>query len=225
MPGMRWKDWTVVWRDESGALRETKVSARFEDEAKFASGIPRKQIVDVYEPLKRIRQRFGISPKSKPLQLWAKERLLQMGERGGPRSGGWKLIRTIENEAEASQWLDVVSRGTDAEGYPYEDVRLSRGRPREKEVASVTNLQEALLQSPLRPGPSRKTKARRRSGRIAKITKAYIRTYSDTGQVKSYVEWIDEMGKTGRTEGSGPHMQALFERARREGVPVEKETW
>lgn len=86
---------------------------------------------------KRIRQRFGIGPKSKPLQLWAKERLLQMGERGGPRSGGWKLIRTIENEAEASQWLDVVSRGADAEGYPYEDVRLSRGRPREKETKGI----------------------------------------------------------------------------------------
>lgn len=62
---------------------------------------------------------------------------------------------------------------------------------------------------------------------IAKITRAYIRTYGDTGQVTSYVEWVDSRGEQGRTEG-GPenlHMQALLARARREGVTVERERW
>lgn len=62
---------------------------------------------------------------------------------------------------------------------------------------------------------------------IAKITKAYIRHYADSGQTTAYVEWVDEKGKTGRTEGkpSGLHMEALLNRARREGVAVEKQTW
>lgn len=69
---------------------------------------------------------------------------------------------------------------------------------------------------------------RRRFGsRIEKFTKAYIRTYSDTGQVKAYVEWIDDFGNRGRTEGNpdGTHMQALLKRARHEGVPTIKEVW
>lgn len=62
---------------------------------------------------------------------------------------------------------------------------------------------------------------------IAKITKAYIRHYTDNGQTTAYVEWRDAKGKAGRTEGKprNTHMQALFARARREGVPVRKETW
>lgn len=62
---------------------------------------------------------------------------------------------------------------------------------------------------------------------IAKITKAYIRTYTDTGQTTAYVEWIDDKGQSGRTEGkrNGPHMQALLSRAKREGVRVERERW
>lgn len=75
---------------------------------------------------------------------------------------------------------------------------------------------------------------------IARITHAYVRHYSDNGQTKAYVEWIDNKGKTGRTEGEygpcaccgsprvnnlGQHMNALFERAKREGVTIERETW
>ena len=62
---------------------------------------------------------------------------------------------------------------------------------------------------------------------IAQITKAYIRTYSDSGQVTAYVEWIDRDGKAGRTEGSqyGWHMKALMARARREGLRVNRERW
>lgn len=72
---------------------------------------------------------------------------------------------------------------------------------------------------------------------ITRITKAYIRKYSDNGQTVAYVEWIDGKGKTGRTEGSehrdcciptphfGTHMQALLDRATREGVTVERQQW
>lgn len=66
-----------------------------------------------------------------------------------------------------------------------------------------------------------------RGGRIAEITKAYIREYSDSGQITAYVEWIDTNGKSGRTEGhpQGVHMRALLDRARREGVKVGEEIW
>lgn len=62
---------------------------------------------------------------------------------------------------------------------------------------------------------------------IAKITKAYIRTYADSGQTKAYVEWIGDDGEPGRTEGprSNPHMAALFARAEREGITITRETW
>lgn len=77
---------------------------------------------------------------------------------------------------------------------------------------------------------------RRRRSYIAKITKAYVRTYSDNGQSKAYVEWVDTNGEHGRTEGEAvmqggrlvperTHMTALFARARREGVRVRRETW
>ena len=73
---------------------------------------------------------------------------------------------------------------------------------------------------------------------ITKITAAYVRHYSDNGQTTAYVEWIDHDSRKGRTEGrvceraddtsnipAGPHMQALFARARRDGVSVKTETW
>jgi hypothetical protein len=69
---------------------------------------------------------------------------------------------------------------------------------------------------------------------IAKITKAYIRHYSDNGQSTAYVEWVDSRGKAGRTEATrgtfefrpyGDHMDALLDRAKREGITVERETW
>lgn len=62
---------------------------------------------------------------------------------------------------------------------------------------------------------------------IKQITKAYIRTYSDNGQTVAYVEWIDDQGKTGRTEGkpNSWHMKALLARAKREGIHVEREHW
>ncbi len=72
---------------------------------------------------------------------------------------------------------------------------------------------------------------------IAKITKAYTRSYSN-GQMKAYVEWIDERGESGRTEGdcmsiddkpvhwpANGHMVALFKRARRDGITIERQTW
>ena len=68
---------------------------------------------------------------------------------------------------------------------------------------------------------------------IAKITDAYIRRYSDSGQVTAYVEWIDGRGKKGRTEGPadalgnpiGSHMTALFARAYRAGVMPRTDSW
>lgn len=62
---------------------------------------------------------------------------------------------------------------------------------------------------------------------IAKIIRAYVRTYTDSGQVTAYVEWIDSRGVHGRTEGEpdNEHMLALFQRARREGVDPIVERW
>lgn len=62
---------------------------------------------------------------------------------------------------------------------------------------------------------------------ITKITKTYIRTYSDSGQVTAYVEWIDNRDQTGRTEGreDNTHMRELLKRAEREGVEVERQRW
>lgn len=62
---------------------------------------------------------------------------------------------------------------------------------------------------------------------ITKITKTYVRTYSDNGQTKAYVEWVDSKGESGRTEGEpdNAHMQALLQRARREGITIECQRW
>jgi hypothetical protein len=62
---------------------------------------------------------------------------------------------------------------------------------------------------------------------ISKIVRTYSRHYADNGQVTAYVEWLDHKGRSGRTEGrpDSAHMQALIERAEREGVPVQRETW
>lgn len=63
-----------------------------------------------------------------------------------------------------------------------------------------------------------------------KIVRAYTRHYSDNRQTKAYVEWSDGS----RTEGDarcynrvpiGLHMQALFDRALRDGLKIERETW
>jgi len=52
---------------------------------------------------------------------------------------------------------------------------------------------------------------------------AYVRTYTDSGQTKAYVEWSDGS----RTEGEpgDPFMEQLFDRAKREGVRVRHEVW
>ncbi len=62
---------------------------------------------------------------------------------------------------------------------------------------------------------------------ITKITDAYTRKYSDSGQVTTYIQWTDSRGRTGRTEGksSNPHMAALLARAAREGVVHRREVW
>lgn len=65
-----------------------------------------------------------------------------------------------------------------------------------------------------------------------KLTKVYTRLYSDTHQLKAYVEWSDGS----RTEGDAyawagkrhpkdSHMTALFARAERDGLEVQHETW
>lgn len=69
------------------------------------------------------------------------------------------------------------------------------------------------------------------------ITRIYVRRFSDTGQVRACAEWSDGS----RTEGHitthriprrpfpfftfGQHMHALFQRARREGLRLERETF
>ncbi len=75
---------------------------------------------------------------------------------------------------------------------------------------------------------------------ISKFTKAYARRYRGNGQITAYVEWIDGLGRTGRTEGGihrlddprrgirftfGTHMHALFHRAKLDGITATKEIW
>lgn len=72
---------------------------------------------------------------------------------------------------------------------------------------------------------------------IAKITDAYVRHYSDNGQTKVYVNWVDHRGNLGRTEGDvraangtlaqvyGEHMGALLARAICHGVEIRHERW
>lgn len=78
------------------------------------------------------------------------------------------------------------------------------------------------VQIAAKENPSRQSKAS-----IAKILKAYLRHYSDNDTTVAYVEWVDTTGKKGRTEGppSNVHMVQLVARARREGVPIEREDW
>lgn len=60
-----------------------------------------------------------------------------------------------------------------------------------------------------------------------KITRAYIRHYSDNGQTTAYIEWSDGSRTEGEATGNGPglHMRALFARAQREGIKIEHENW
>lgn len=69
--------------------------------------------------------------------------------------------------------------------------------------------------------------ARFKQARIAEITKAVLRTYSDNGQEKAIISWKDDKGKAGTTEGDpkNGHMKALLDRAKREGIKVTKEEW
>ena len=68
------------------------------------------------------------------------------------------------------------------------------------------------------------------------IKRVYVRRYRDNGQLTAYVDWADGS----RTEASpamfarkrscyvftfGTHMHALFARAKREGLRMERETW
>jgi hypothetical protein len=76
----------------------------------------------------------------------------------------------------------------------------------------------------------RKSRLKRRyghSGRIAKIVAAGVRHYSDNGQTRAWVTWVDSRGRKGETGGDpgSAHMQALLARAKREGAPFVKETW
>ena len=66
---------------------------------------------------------------------------------------------------------------------------------------------------------------------IARITAAYMRHYSDEDRWTAYVEWIDDRGDSGVTEGPAkpdgtpvhPHLQSLFERAKRAGIEPKAE--
>lgn len=70
------------------------------------------------------------------------------------------------------------------------------------------------------------------------IKRIYVRRYRDNGQVTAYVDWSDGS----RTENTadrfrqwrkpsyvafdfGEHMHALFNRAKREGLHLQLETW
>lgn len=64
---------------------------------------------------------------------------------------------------------------------------------------------------------------------ISTIKRAYTRLYSDSGQLVAYVEWSNGSRTEAATdkprEARGTHMRALFERAKRDGLSVDHETW
>lgn len=62
---------------------------------------------------------------------------------------------------------------------------------------------------------------------IQRFTRSCIRRYSDTGHTIAYVEWVDTLGRPGRTEGkpTGAHMVALMNAADRQGAPFKYEVW
>jgi hypothetical protein len=68
---------------------------------------------------------------------------------------------------------------------------------------------------------------RRYGHAIARIRAARITHYRDSGQHKAHIDWVDGKGRSGTTSGdpTGAHMQALLQRAEREGVTVRRETW
>jgi hypothetical protein len=55
------------------------------------------------------------------------------------------------------------------------------------------------------------------------IGRAYVRRYSDTGQIVGGIEWANGSRTEGERDNS--HMQALFARAMRDGLLIEEETW
>ncbi len=57
------------------------------------------------------------------------------------------------------------------------------------------------------------------------ISRTYLRTYSDNGRRKLYVEWSDGSRTECDAEKavSNTHMQALLAHARRAGLPLERE--
>lgn len=62
---------------------------------------------------------------------------------------------------------------------------------------------------------------------IVRFTHAHVRHYANNGQSTAYVEWVDDEGRVGRTEGhpSGYHMRQLLARAQRMGVSATVEKW
>lgn len=68
------------------------------------------------------------------------------------------------------------------------------------------------------------------------ITRAYVRRYSDSGQVVAYVDWkngsrtestlrVLDIGHNRRAVTFGTHMHALFARAKAAGLTPQRETW
>lgn len=72
------------------------------------------------------------------------------------------------------------------------------------------------------------------------IKRVYTRHYTDNGQRTAYVDWADgsrtesttqrfyqrmPLGKGVHLFTFGAHMHALFARAKREGLRMERETW
>ena len=68
-------------------------------------------------------------------------------------------------------------------------------------------------------GVAKKTERWLESGAGARIVKAGVRTFSDTGKTQAWVEWSDGGRSAGDPESA--HMKELIRRAEREGVRVQ----
>ncbi len=75
-------------------------------------------------------------------------------------------------------------------------------------------------------------------GKARQIKRIYVRRYTDNGQTVAYVDWADGSHTEGALKYSanprrallseasfGTHMHALFARAKRDGLRLERETW
>jgi len=112
---------------------------------------------------------------------------------------------------------------TDWEVYSSKKEALKRARELKRESEGEDYATKKKSLSTRHATTKLKNVQRPKRSREKDIVAAYVRTYTDSGQTKAYIEWDD--GSFTEGEPNNAHMTALFERAKREGVRVRHEVW